>query len=152
MPGNRFDMSRLGVGPEGMLCPLSFQVTSVSSQVSQQRAPLHCPTTTWCRTAPSGVPRKASCLRSSKMRAMDSDRLFRHSSSVLPWPFAPGISGQYAMNQSPSLSTIAVNSFLIEVFPLSACALMLSVSLSSFLNPFLAILPGRVSSVLRSVE
>ncbi|MCU0572894.1 MAG: hypothetical protein MUC41_07860 [Syntrophobacteraceae bacterium] len=81
-----------------------------------------------------------------------TDRLFRHSSSVLPWPFAPGISGQYAMNQSPSLSTIAVNSFLMEVLPLSACELMPFLSLSILLNPFLGILPGRVSSAPRSVE
>ncbi len=42
---------------------------------------------------------------------MASARLWRAFSLVRPWPFAPGISGQYAMYYSPSRSKTAVNSF-----------------------------------------
>jgi len=41
-------------------------------------------------------------------------KLARASSLVRPYPFAPGISGQYAMTQSPSRSKTAVNSLRIS--------------------------------------
>lgn len=41
-----------------------------------------------------GTPRRASWRRSSRIRAIASARLARHSSIVLPCPLAPGISGQ----------------------------------------------------------
>src|SRR3954452_14511404 len=49
------------------------------------------------------------------MSAIASLRLLLASSRVRPWPFAPGISGQKATNQSPSCSMIAVNSLCIAV-------------------------------------
>src|SRR5215210_2768798 len=57
-----------------------------------------------------GTPRKASSRRSSRMREIASFRLSRHSSRVRPCPLPPGISGQYEINHSPSLSIVAVNS------------------------------------------
>ena len=83
----------------------------------QQFIPFH-PTETISLVASSGMPRNASSLLSSRIKLIASDRFFRHSSFVLPCPFAPGISGQYAMNQSPSRSTIAVNSLCIVFTPM----------------------------------
>src|SRR3954451_23258353 len=54
------------------------------------------------------------------MSAIASLRLLLASSRVRPWPFAPGISGQKATNQSPSCSMIAVNSLCIAVDSTSA--------------------------------
>jgi hypothetical protein len=38
-----------------------------------------------------GTPRSMSSLRSSKMSSTASAKLFLASSTVFPWPFAPGI-------------------------------------------------------------
>src|SRR5215467_9785716 len=81
-------------------------------ELAKQVATLH-PTTTFSRRARAGTPRRPSLRRSSRMRPVALARLFSAADFVLPWPFAPGISKEYAMYQAPSRSTIAVNSFRI---------------------------------------
>jgi len=50
----------------------------------------------------------------ARTSAIPSRRFAKHSSRVRPCPFAPGTSAQYAMNQGPSCSTIALNSLCIS--------------------------------------
>jgi len=96
--------------------PLTLQETAVTAQVPKQ-LPLFHSTTTVSLIAESGTPRRASWRRSSRMSAMASARFARASSDVRPWPFAPGISGEYAMNHSSSRSMMAVNSLcMAEAF------------------------------------
>ena len=59
---------------------------------------------------------------------MAAARLSRASSFVRPWPFAPGISGEEAMYQSPSRSKIAVNSFRITISGFYNIVVMVSLS------------------------
>jgi hypothetical protein len=68
------------------------------------------PTTTSSWPASGGSERSDSSRRCSRMSAMASRRLSRHSSRDLPWPLAPGTSAQYATYHGPSCSMIAVNS------------------------------------------
>src|SRR5436305_10175325 len=84
--------------------------------MSQQLVPLH-PTSMSSRMASSGTPRRASARRSLRISSTAWTMLSRHSAIVLPWPLAPGISGQYPMYQSPSRSMTAVNSLCIAAPP-----------------------------------
>lgn len=79
----------------------------MQTQVSQQVAKLHS-IVTMSRSASGGRPRRASSRRSSRMSEMASATLLRASSFVLPCPLAPGTSGQFATNHSPSRSIITV--------------------------------------------
>ena len=101
------------IHPKGMRATLALEHASVLPQVAKQRAALHS-TVTVSRSASGGRPRRPSSRRSSRISAIASAKLARASSFVRPWPFAPGISGQYAMTQSPSRSKTAVNSLRIS--------------------------------------
>src|SRR5947207_14523910 len=114
--GHGFYATVLRIGPKGMLTALALEDATELAQMSQQRRALH-PTVTVDWMASAGAPRKPSSRRSSRMRAIASARLALDSSIVRPWPFAPGISRQYALNHSPSRSTTAVNSFFIREIP-----------------------------------
>ncbi len=114
VPRHRFNGSGRRVGPERMRPAFSLQVAAVLSQVTEQFAPFH-PTTTFSRIAAAGILRRPSFRLSSRISAIASARFFSAAAFVLPWPFAPGISGQYAIYQRFSRSTIAVNSFRISL-------------------------------------
>lgn len=112
MPGNRFDGSCRWVAPQRVCFAFPFKVATMPPQVAEEVARLHF-TVTFSRTASLGIPRNPSSRRSSRIREMASDRLCNASSFDFPCPFAPGTSGEYAMNQSSSRSTTAVNSALM---------------------------------------
>src|SRR5437667_6141068 len=122
-----FDCSRFRVQPQRMFAAFPLQVAAVFTQMPQQRVAFHW-TTTVSRIASCGTPRKPSSRLSSRIRAIASDKLARHSSTVRPCPFAPGISGQKPINQSPSSSMTDVNSLrtrcllgVCQSFTLLAC-------------------------------
>jgi hypothetical protein len=112
MPGDRLHGTSCGIAPQRVRSPLALQITSMLSEVLQKSAPLHS-TITVSRSASAGTPRSESSRLSSKISAMASAKLVRASSFDRPCPLAPGISGQYAMYQSPSRSMMAVNSLRI---------------------------------------
>jgi hypothetical protein len=70
---------------------LNPQIASLIRQINHTQ--LHSTITT-SRRASGGTPRSASARRSSRLSAIASTRLVRASSLVLPWPLAPGTSGQ----------------------------------------------------------
>lgn len=109
---HRLHSSASRIRPKRVRPPLTLQVATESAEVAEQRRALHL-TRTVSRSASGGRPRNASSRRSSRINEIASAKLWRASSFVLPCPFAPGTSGQYAMNQSSSRSMIAVNSFPI---------------------------------------
>lgn len=92
------------------LCP---PYAAMASEMAQESLAPH-PITTSSRFASAGMERSESSRQCSRTGAMPSLRFAKHSSRVRPWPFAPGTSAQYAMNQGPSCSTIAVNSLCIR--------------------------------------
>lgn len=119
VPRHRFRVSCPWVGPQRVACSLTLEVTPMLPQVAEQVATLHL-TVTVSRTAFGGRPRRPSSRRSSRISEIAEDRFSRASSLLLPCPFAPGISGAYAMNHSPSRSMTAVNWFampLVSRFP-----------------------------------
>lgn len=81
--------------------------TSASRFIRQRRVPAWRLEAGRAVILPGGDPR---------IIAIASRRFARHSSRVLPWPFAPGTSAQYATYQGPPCSTIAVNSLRIQPF------------------------------------
>ena len=114
-----------------MRATLTLQVAAIFAKVAKQGAPFH-PRVTVSRIASGGVPRRASSRRSCKMRAIASARLLLASSFVLPCPFAPGISGQYAINHSSSCSIIAVNSLGIAHIHHSPVCLINTLNVKAF--------------------
>ena len=107
-----FDHPCSWIRPKRMGCTFPLETTAMLAQVSQKTDALH-GTTIVPRSASAGTPRRPSSRRSSRTNAIACARFSLASSFVRPWPLAPGISGQYAMNHSSSRSKIAVNSFCI---------------------------------------
>ena len=108
-----FQVTGLWILPKGMFFTLAAQHAPVTPEVPEKSLALH-PTTTGSCLASGGKARSDSSRRCARMSAIASRKFARHSSCVVPWPFAPGTSAQYATNQGPSLSRIAVNSFRID--------------------------------------
>jgi hypothetical protein len=113
MAWHSFHLSGLGIAPQGMCATFALQVTAVQSEMAQERLTLHWMVTV-SHSASAGAPRRPSSRRSSRISCMAALKLSRHSSTVRPCPFAPGISGDHPTNQSPSRSMMAVNSFRME--------------------------------------
>ncbi len=131
MARDGFDRASSRIGSKCMCATFTLQVAAVLAQVAKQGAPFH-PRVTVSRIASGGVPRRASSRRSCKMRARASARLLLASSFVLPCPFAPGISGQYAINHSSSCSIIAVNSLGIAHIHNSPVSLTNTLNVKAF--------------------
>ena len=112
---NGFHVTGLWILPKGMFFTLAAQHAPVTPEVPEKSLALH-PTITGSCLASGGKARSDSSRRCARISAIASRKFARHSSCVVPWPFAPGTSAQYATNQGPSLSTIAVNSFRMTVF------------------------------------
>lgn len=93
MTRDRFRVTGLWILPERVLLAFAPNHATVSAKVAQQRITLH-PTTTSSCFASGGRDRSDSSRRCSRMRAIACLRLSRHSSRVLPCPFAPGTSAQ----------------------------------------------------------
>ena len=111
----RLPCGGLWILPKGMFFTLAAQHAPVTPEVPEKSLALH-PTITGSCLASGGKARSDSSRRCARISAIASRKFARHSSCVVPWPFAPGTSAQYATNQGPSLSTIAVNSFRMTVF------------------------------------
>src|SRR5579872_60522 len=105
----------LWVFPKSVFFALSTYDATVTAKVPEQPFALH-PTITGSCLASGGRARKDSSRLCSRINAMASRKFARHSSSVLPCPLAPGTSAQYATNQGPSRSMIAVNSLCMDIF------------------------------------
>jgi exodeoxyribonuclease III len=119
VPRNCFSVTGLWIFPESMLFALAAYYATIATKVPEKPFTLH-PTITGCCLASGGSARRVSSRLCSRISAIASRKFARHSSCVFPCPFAPGTSAQYATNQGPSRSTIAVNSLRMTVFYLNA--------------------------------
>jgi hypothetical protein len=113
VPRHGLNPACVGTCPQRMRPSLPLEIASMPTKMPQKFVAFH-PMATRSRMAVAGTPRSASSRRSSRINSMAFDRLLMHSALVLPCPFAPGISGQYATNHFPSRSTTAVNSLCIS--------------------------------------
>jgi len=115
MPRNCFNVTSLWIFPKSVLFAFAAQHATVTAKVAQKPFAFH-PTITGSCLALGGKARRDSSRLCSRISAIASRKFARHSSCVFPCPFAPGTSAQYATNQGPSCSMIAVNSLRITVF------------------------------------
>jgi hypothetical protein len=111
----RLSVTSLWILPKSVLLALSAQDATITAKVPEKPFAPH-PTTTGSCLASGGKARRDSSRLCSRMSAIASRKFARHSSCVLPCPFAPGNSAQYDTNQGPSCSTIAVNSLRMTTF------------------------------------
>lgn len=117
--GNRFAVTGLWVLPKAVFFAFAPLNATITAKVPEKPFAFH-PTITGSCLASGGKARRDSSRLCSRMSAIAARKFARHSSSVFPCPFAPGTSAQYATNQGPSCSTIAVNSLRMTVFYLNA--------------------------------
>lgn len=115
MPRHSLRDSILRIDPDSMTSSLSFEKTPCNAKLAFQ-IPAFQPTRIFSVIASSGRPRIISPRRSSSINFTASIKFALASSTVSPWPLAPGTSGQMAQYPpSGAGSMMAVNSAFIQL-------------------------------------
>jgi hypothetical protein len=99
---NGFHVTGLWILPKGMFFTLAAQHAPVTPEVPEKPLGASSNDHESC-LASGGKARSDSSRRCARMSAIASRKFARHSSCVVPWPFAPGTSAQYATNHGSSL-------------------------------------------------